>query len=108
MNNSPYLKLVVFAPTSAADTVREALHIAGAGEAGDYSHVSYSSQVINRFTPGKKSDPAIGREGEPQVVEEERIEVLCPREKIEAVLSAIKKVHPYEEVAYDVIERLDL
>lgn len=107
MKFSNNLKLVVFAPVSAADKVRQAMHQAGAGNAGDYSHVSYSSPVLNRFTPGEDSDPAIGKPGEPRTVEEERIEVLCPKEKVDSVLAAVKKVHPYEEVAYDVFERID-
>jgi len=35
-------------------------------------------------------------------VEEERIEVTCDRALVPDIIAAIKKVHPYEEVALDV------
>jgi hypothetical protein len=35
-------------------------------------------------------------------VEEERIETVCPSSKLDAVLAAVKKAHPYEEPAIDV------
>ena len=35
-------------------------------------------------------------------VEEERIETNCSRDKLSAVIDAIKAVHPYDEVALDV------
>jgi len=33
---------------------------------------------------------------------EDRIEMICPEEKLNAVVAAIKKVHPYETPAIDV------
>jgi hypothetical protein len=35
-------------------------------------------------------------------VNEERIETVCPRNKLEEVVKAIQAVHPYEEVALDI------
>jgi hypothetical protein len=35
-------------------------------------------------------------------VEEERIETVCYKKDLEAIIAAIKKVHPYEELALDV------
>ena len=35
-------------------------------------------------------------------VEEERIEVTCNDAVVDDVIAAIKKVHPYEEVALDI------
>lgn len=38
---------------------------------------------------------------------EERVEMEIPRDYIHRVIAKLKDVHPYEEVVYDVIERLD-
>lgn len=46
----------------------------------------------------------IGKVGKLEEVEEERIEVTCERALVEVVVAAIKKVHPYEDVALDVYE----
>lgn len=94
--------IVVFSPVNAADAVRTALAKAGAGAIGDYSACSFSSRGLGRFTPGDGAHPAIGCVGTPEQVEEERIEVICPRNAVAAALDAMLEVHPYEEPAYHV------
>ena len=97
-------KLVVFAPRDAADAVRTALAEAGAGALGDYEACSWSAEGRGRFRPQEGADPAIGSIGELEVVEEERIEVVLERELRRDVLAAMHAAHPYEEVAFDLIE----
>jgi hypothetical protein len=101
--NSKLVKLVFFAPSTHADIVRKAMGDAGAGQMGNYAHCTFSSKGHGRFMPLKGAHPTIGKVGKLEIVEEERIETLCPREKVNAVIDAIKKVHPYEEPAYDII-----
>ncbi len=96
------VKIVVFVPETFADVVREAIGKAGAGIIGNYSFCSYSSKGIGRFKPEQGADPHIGEVGKFEEVAEERIETICPREKLQEVITAIKKVHPYDEVALDV------
>lgn len=95
-------KLVTFVPLTHADAVRDAMGHAGAGKIGNYMHCSFSSRGTGRFLPGEGANPTIGEAGKPEAVEEERIEVLCTEETIDEVIAAMKSVHPYEEVAYDV------
>lgn len=99
---STHVKIVVFVPEGDADAVRKAMGDAGAGAIGDYTHCSFSAKGIGRFTPLPGSDPAIGTVGKPEEVVEERIEVICERGKARAVVDAMKEVHPYEEVAFEV------
>jgi|SRR6266478_4983868 hypothetical protein len=99
---SETVKLVVFVPTTHADIVREAMGKAGAGRIGDYYFCSFSVKGISRFKPAEGASPTIGKIGELESVEEERIEAVCPKDKLKEVIEAIKKVHPYEEVAMDV------
>lgn len=108
MKYSNDVKIVVFVPIDDADSFRAAVHEAGAGKIGDYSHCSWSTRGIGRFKPEKGADPTIGQVGKLELVEEERIEFICPKELLSKVITTIKKVHPYEEVAYDVFERLDV
>lgn len=102
MTHSNNVKLVVFVPESHADQVRQAMGEAGAGKIGNYASCSFSVKGIGRFQPAVGAQPAIGEIGQLESVPEERIEMLCPRNQLENVIAAIKRVHPYEEVAFDV------
>lgn len=100
----PLDKIVVFAPVSAAETLRQELAGAGAGHLGDYDHASFSAPGVGRFRPLAGASPAIGTVGDLESVEEERIEVIAPRRLRGLLLDVIRAVHPYEEPAYDVYE----
>ncbi|MDD5625745.1 MAG: hypothetical protein PHG83_01095 [Patescibacteria group bacterium] len=89
-------------PESHTDIVREAMGRAGAGKIGNYTYCSFSSKGIGRFKPEEGARPNIGEVGKFESVAEERIEVVCERDKVIDVIGAIKKVHPYEEVALDI------
>ena len=95
-------KIVVFVPSSHADAVREAMGRAGAGRIGNYTFCSFTSKGIGRFKPEQGANPAVGAVGKFEAVEEERIEVVCDKDLVPAVIEEIKKVHPYEEVALDI------
>ena len=105
---SKQVKIVVTVPLADADKVREALGKAGAGRQGSYSFCSYSVIGHGRFLPGEGAKPAIGKVGNPEAVEEERIEVTCGRDIVKSVIAAMKAAQPYEEVACDVYELLDI
>lgn len=102
-------KLVVFAPLTHADIVREALGKAGAGVIGNYEYCSFSSIGYGRYRGNEKSNPTIGLAGNYEKVEEERIEVVVNENVLKNAIVEVKKVHPYEEVAFDVykLENID-
>src|SRR3989338_7279705 len=102
MSYSSKVKIVVFVPESHAEAVREALAKAGAGKIGNYTYCSFSFKGIGRFRPEAGAHPAIGELGKLESIPEERIEVVCERKILQTVIMAIKKVHPYEEVALDI------
>ena len=99
---SQIIKLAVFVPETHADAVRRAMGEAGAGKIGKYTFCSFSSKGIGRLKPEAGAHPAIGTVGKLESVAEERIEAVCERGKLNVVITAIKAVHPYEEVALDV------
>jgi hypothetical protein len=97
-----FVKIAVFVPATHADKIRKVLNDSRAGKLGNYDYCSFSTKGTGRFRGLKGSNPAIGKVGEIEKVEEEKIEVLCSRENYKDVLEAIKKAHPYEEPAIDV------
>lgn len=96
------VKIVVYVPKSHTDIVRQAMGDAGAGKIGLYSHCSSSTDSIGRYIPTDGANPSIGQVGKFEEVIEERIEAVCERSKAKEVIAAIRKVHPYEEVAFDI------
>ena len=96
------VKIVVFVPETHADVVRKAMGDLGAGLIGDYSHCSFSVKGVGRYIPLPSANPTIGKIGKFEEVAEERIETVCYKKDLKKIISAIKKAHPYEEVAIDV------
>lgn len=102
MKQSQMVKIIVGVPEASADAVRKALGEAGAGKIGDYDFCSFSIAGTGRFRPLKTAHPTIGKIGKIETVAEESIETVCEKKDLPKVIDAIKKVHPYEEVAIDV------
>lgn len=100
-------KIVTYVPVKDAQKVREAMGDAGAGVMGNYTHASFSSKGIGRFLPREGAHPAIGKVGKLEEVEEEKIEVICQKEKVKEVVAAIKKTHPYEEIPLEIYQLTD-
>ena len=100
-------KLIFTVPLANADTVRKAIGEAGAGKSGKYSFASFSSRGTGRFLPEEGARPAIGNVGTFEEVEEERVECQVDEIFIDDVLAALRKTHPYEEIAYDVFRLED-
>ena len=95
-------KLVVFCPQSHTQKVRQAMLDAGAGHIGNYSHCSFSTDGFGSFNALEEAHPYVGDKGRTHYEPETRIETIVPDYLLQKVLSAMLRVHPYEEVAYDV------
>ena len=95
-------KVVVFAPSSHAEKVRNAMFEAGAGCIGNYDSCSFNAQGHGTFKAGETAHPYVGEVGELHVEDEVRIETVVPKHALSQVIAAMLKAHPYEEVAYDV------
>ena len=95
-------KFVVYVPQSHADLVRDALFDAGAGNIGNYSSCSFNSAGYGTFKGNESTTPFAGNPGEFHTEEEIKIETVFPFYLQSKVISSVLKVHPYEEVAYDI------
>lgn len=93
-------KLVTFIPKDSASAVLEALHKEGAGNIGNYKNCSFRTVGTGTFQPTEEANPKIGKAGKLEQVEEIRIELIFPTVLESKILTALKKSHPYEEVAY--------
>ncbi len=93
-------KLVSFVPHNSKDKVLAALYKAGAGQIGNYSECSFTTEGVGSFTPNQEANPTIGSQENPEKVNESRIEVIIPTHQVHPIIAALKNAHPYEEVAY--------
>jgi dinuclear metal center YbgI/SA1388 family protein len=97
-------KLVVFVPAESLAEVSNAVFAAGAGAIGNYSECSFSADGTGTFLPMEGAKPAIGKKGQLEKVFEVRFETIVPAEKLDGVVAAMKKSHPYETPAFDIIK----
>ena len=93
-------KLVTFIPVADTEKVLQAIHGAGAGQIGKYSNCSFQVEGVGSFKPDMSADPHIGTPGKAEQVKENRVEVIFPAYLEGKIMTALKKAHPYEEVAY--------
>lgn len=97
-------KVVTYVPPAYVGAVIDALRDAGGGTLGDYTRCAWTVEGTGTFTPGEGATPHIGEVGRVEVTPEARVEMLVPRRVRAAALDAVRRVHPYEEVAIDVHE----
>ncbi len=101
------VKIIVTIPVENVDEVRNAICEAGAGIIGDYTYCSMSTKCIGTFKPNDKANPYIGENNKLEFVEEEKLEVVCDVKNVKKVISKLRKVHPYEEPAIDIVPLID-
>jgi len=99
---SNQFKIIVFVPEDHLEKVADEIFKAGGGIIGDYSNCSFRVKGEGTFKGNKHSNPAIGKKGIYEKVEEVRLEVLADKWKLKDIISALLKFHPYEEPAYDI------
>ena len=95
-------KIVTFVPADQVEKVSGAMAEAGAGLIGNYEHCSFRAAGTGTFRGNAAAKPAVGRRETPERVAEIRLEMVVPRTSVDAVVRALIKAHPYEEVAYDI------
>jgi dinuclear metal center YbgI/SA1388 family protein len=99
---STQYKLIVFVPENHIEKVASAIFENGGGIIGEYSNCSFRTKGKGSFKGSKKTSPSVGKKLNYEKVDEIKLEVLIDSWKLNKILSAIRNVHPYEEIAYDV------
>ncbi len=100
---SNQFKLIVFVPENSVEVVAGAVFKSGGGIIGEYSNCSFRTNGKGTFKGSSKSNPSVGEKETNITVEEIKLEFLVDSWKINTIISAMTRVHPYEEVAYDII-----
>lgn len=101
-------KLTVHIPESHLEAVKTAIFATGAGRIGLYEACSWQVKGEGQFRPLAGSQPFLGQQDCLETVEEFRVEMVVEDTVIHAAIAALKKAHPYETPAYDVIRVEDL
>jgi len=97
-------KIVVYVPVSHVEAVREAMTGAGAGHIGRYSDCTFCVHGTGTYRPGENTNPYLGKTGQLEMAEEYRLETVAYKTMVPSIIAALQKVHPYEEVAYDLYQ----
>lgn len=102
------LSLVVYIPESHLEPVKKALFAAGAGKMGNYEDCCWQTQGKGQFRPTEGADPHTGEVGKLETVAEWKVEMVCEKKNLSAVIKALKDAHPYETAAFHVTETVEV
>jgi len=97
-------KLFTFVPVDHAAKVRNAIFAAGGGQISNYSECSFNAEGVGTFKGGKGTNPFVGEPGKHHQEKEIKIEIIFPTYFERKIMAALIAAHPYEEVAYDIIQ----
>lgn len=95
-------QLCVYVPESHVEELKAALFDKGAGRIGEYDSCAWETEGVGQFRPLQGSNAFVGEVGEVERVREFKVEMVCEKKYIKAVLQALVDVHPYETPAYHV------
>lgn len=103
------VKIVVTIPTENTKAVMDAICKAGAGTlpGSNYTYCTTCVRSLGTFLPGDNANPYIGKKNKLEVVQEDKLEVVCEIQKVKHVIKVLREVHPYEEPAIDIIPLID-
>ena len=94
----------VHVPVDALGDVKAAVFAAGAGAIGDYAECAFQWEGQGQFTPQEGADPHTGTVGQAFTDREMRVEFVAPSSLRGHIIDKLRKAHPYEEPAFDVVE----
>ena len=84
-------KVVVFVPTQDLNAVADALFAAGAGQIGHYRECSFRQEGLGTFFGTEATNPTIGQKGRREEVREFRLEAVCPKDCVDAIVACHAK-----------------
>ncbi|MDP4596264.1 MAG: Nif3-like dinuclear metal center hexameric protein [Crocinitomicaceae bacterium] len=96
-------KLEVYVPKADFEGLDAAILGAGAGQIGNYTDCHFRTLGTGTFRPNEKANPYLGSAGQREEVSELKLEYIVEAHRVNAVLTAMRSAHPYEEVAYQLL-----
>ena len=101
------VKIIVTVPIDNTQEVRDVVCKAGAGIIGEYSYCTTCVKSVGTFIPNDNAKPYIGENNKLEFVEEDKLDFICDIKNAKHVISELRKVHPYEEPAIDIIPLIE-
>ena len=98
-----FCKLEIFIPETHLEILQETLTKHDAGHIGKYDSCISYSRVKGTWRPLEGSEPYRGTAGILSVEDELKVEVTCRIENLDAIIEAVKRIHPYEEPVINAI-----
>jgi dinuclear metal center YbgI/SA1388 family protein len=95
-------KLVVYAPKDHCPRLLDVFFAYDQGVIGQYSCCTFRQAGTGTFKPGPAARPLIGGPGEMVHADEYRIEATIKPSLVKELVAALRDVHPYETMAWDV------
>ncbi|HHF2997990.1 TPA: divalent cation tolerance protein CutA [Vibrio diabolicus] len=96
-------KLEIYTPESEVIPIRDALNSIGAGVIGNYDSVMSVVGISGFWRPTANANPVTGEKNKINFGQEVRIDIRCEESRVQQALDAVRKVHPYEEPAINII-----
>ena len=103
-----YYQISFYVPKKHCESVKQAMFDAGAGTLGNYQECAWQTLGQGQFKPLIGSDPFLGETDKLEIVEEYKVEMLCPEKSLKKVIQALKSRHPYEEPAFSVFAMVSI
>jgi len=98
------IQLTYYVPVKAHEHLKQKLFDAGAGKHGNYDQCCWHTLGQGQYRPLAGSTPNLGQLGQLQQLQEYKVEMICEKKSVEAVLAALFQNHPYEQPAYMLID----
>lgn len=105
-NTQAFAKLSVFVPNTHTQLLIEALDKLHIKIFGNYESCTFTTAGTGRFKPLDGAKPFIGTEQQLSAVSEDKIELLIAKTCVDEVVAVLQTVHPYEQMAYEVLDVL--
>ena len=101
--NDTLRKLIVNVPETNENDLLKSLHNAGAGILGNYENCSFSIKGKGTFKGNELSNPNIGDPQKKTSIVEKQIQLVFQKHLESKILKTLFENHPYESVAYDIL-----
>lgn len=99
-------KIEFYVPETHLEQVKSAMFAAGAGRVGAYDSCAWQTLGRGQYRPLEGSSPHLGEAGRIETIAEYKVELVCEQAHVKAVIAAMLTAHPYEAVAYSLLEML--
>lgn len=103
-SSKKYCKLIVYVPDEFYSQVRNAMISSNPCLIGNYKGCTFTSKGEGTFIPLDNSNPYLGKVGSLEVAKERKVECVIDKDDLSDIMQQVRKVHPYEEIAFDLIE----